>query len=267
MRVIQMKNLFLQRIIKKLVIMRKYLIIALSAISTLLSAQDKYTLSDFNKENREIIENIAVSNPENLSFGFNVSPSISWLNVTHNDLKTDGATLTGQIGFNAEYNIDKLFSVVSGLNFGINGGYVYDNASMLDLTTKSNFLMNIYTMEVPFLLRIKTPVFNKTIYYAQTGLLPGFRLSSREFHKASSFNFSNQTSNINNLLNPILLSYSLGFGAKFVTGKNYDLFTEVNFKSSLLNIESKTGFTDALRYPVIPEIKGGNMIFSFGVMF
>jgi hypothetical protein len=247
--------------------MKKSLIFALSIISTTLYAQDNYTLSDFNKENREIIENIAVSNPENLSFGFNISPTISWLNVNHNDLHTDGATLTGQLGFNAEYNINKLLSVVSGLNFGINGGYVYDNASLLDPTTKSNFLMNLYTMEVPFLLRIKTPVFNKTIYYAQTGLLPGFRLSSREFHKASSFNVDNKTSNINNLTNPILLSYSVGFGAKFVSGKNYDLFAEVNLKSSLLNIESKTGYSDDGRYPTPPQIKGGNMIFSFGVMF
>jgi hypothetical protein len=121
--------------------MKKSLIFALSIISTTLYAQDNYTLSDFNKENREIIENIAVSNPENLSFGFNISPTISWLNVNHNDLHTDGATLTAQLGFNAEYNINKLLSVVSGLNFGINGGYVYDNASLLDPTTKSNFLI------------------------------------------------------------------------------------------------------------------------------
>lgn len=37
-------------------------------------------------------------NPENLSFGIQISPAIGWMNVINNDLQTDGATLNFGLG-------------------------------------------------------------------------------------------------------------------------------------------------------------------------
>lgn len=248
----------------------KNLIILFLLLSCLkIYAQDNYTLSDFNKENKDLAAEQIIVNPENFSFGFNISPMISWLNVSHHDLQTDGATLAGQIGFNAEYKIDKLLSVISCVNFGISGGYVLDSVSVKDITDKNNFLMNLYTLEIPFMLRIKTLPFDKLIYYTQAGIIPGFRLGSREFHKASSPDYDDKHSGLNDLTNPLVLGYGLGFGCKFNTEKKYDVFAEINYKGSILSIASKSGYTTSARYlpPQVPVIIPGNMVFSFGVMF
>jgi hypothetical protein len=249
--------------------MKKLILLALLIISGLsIFAQDNYTLNDFNQENKNLTTEQPVLNPGNFSFGFNISPAISWLNVSHPELKTDGATLTGQIGFNAAYKIDKLLSVVSCINFGISGGYLIDSASIKDITDKSNFLMNLYTLEIPVLLRINTLPYDKLTYYAQAGIIPGFRLGSREFHQASSPDYDNKSASVNDLTNPLVLGYNLGFGCLFNTEKKYDVFAEINYRGSLLNVASKSGYTSAARYnPPVPSIFPGNMVFSFGVMF
>ena len=196
------------------------------------------------------------------SFGVHLSPTISWFEIKHNDLHTDGAAITGGIGLIAEYNTNRLFSLVSGLNFNMPTGYAFDANSMTDLTTRNNFLLKFYTLEVPILLKIKTLPIDNIIYYTQGGLNAGYRISSKELHYASSSAYNDVHSSFNSYSNPFQLSYSIGFGASYQTNRNHSVFGEVNYKSSLVNLASKDGFTTT-----VPEIYSGSMVFTLGVMF
>lgn len=235
----------------------------LSVFGQQVRAQNNAAESDFGWESSYAID------PEKLSFGFNISPTVSWLNIVHSDLSTDGATLTAGIGFNVEYSVDKLISVASGINIGILGGYVFDNASMDDPASKNNFLLNFYNMEIPVMLKIKTVPAQNISYYAQGGLTPGFRLGSRELHKASSWEYDDSSESFNHLSNPLMLGYVIGIGVKKDINKHYSVFGEINFKNSILNMSSRDGYNRSGRYPAdpVPEIYNGNMAFSFGVMF
>ena len=204
------------------------------------------------------------------SFGVQISPTISWFNIIHDDLQTDGATITGGLGLNAEYNLNKLFSLVSGLNFNMPGGYVFDSQSMNDPATLNNYLLQFYTLELPLLLKIKTLPADNVIYYTQGGLSAGYRIASKEFHRASNQLQNDVESTYNNYSNPIQLNYLVGFGASYNTNRRYRVFGEVNYKSSFISLASEEGFMLLPRRYAptpVPEIYNGNMIFTVGVMF
>lgn len=205
----------------------------------------------------------------NFSFGVSLNPTISWLNVGHDDLQTDGATINGGVGLLAEYSVNRLISLVSGLNFNMPGGYVYDNASMNDITTKNNYLIQLYTLELPLMVKFKTLPADNIIYYAQGGVGAGYRIGSKELHRASESQYSDKKSSFNSYSNPFLLNYAIGFGASYNTGKKYRVFGEINYKSSVTSIASTDGYTLSGRYLTtpVPKLVSGNMVFSVGVMF
>lgn len=203
--------------------------------------------------------------------GATISPIISWLDTNHDDLQTDGATITGGLGFVAEYKASRLFSLVSGLNFISPGGYIFDSLSLADQNTKNNFRMNFPSIEIPVLIRINSLPIEKTTYYAQGGLTTSYRFSATEFHRASSFQTGDQRIDVTPLINPFQLNLQIGFGAKFRVLRLLQLFAEVNYKNSIVNMASETGYKMApLRYSAanpVPDIRNGNMVFCVGVLF
>lgn len=205
----------------------------------------------------------------NFSFGVSLNPAISWLNIEHDDLQTDGATINGGVGIIAEYSVNRLISLVSGLNFNMPGGYTYDNASMNDISTKNNYLIQLYTLELPLTVKFKTLPSDNIVYYTQGGVGAGYRIGSKELHRAGGSQYSDKKSSFNSYSNPFLLNYTVGLGASYNTGKKYRIFGEINYKSSLTDIASTDGYTLSGRYLTTPtpEIFSGNMVFSVGVMF
>lgn len=226
-------------------------------------------LSTSTDENSSTINSTTLHKKSKFSFGASLSPTISWVNVTHDDLQTDGATITGGLGLLAEYDLNNLMSITSGLNFNMPGAYVFDSASMNDITTTNNYLIKQYTLEIPLNLKFKTlPVDNLT-YYTQGGLSFGYRIGSKELHRASSSQYSDTESSFNNYTNPFLLNYQVGFGASYNTNKKYRIFGEINYKNSVAGIASNDGYILSGRYTgtPVPKIFSGNMLFTVGVMF
>ncbi len=215
------------------------------------------------------LENISRINPEKLTLGFSLSPSISWLTARHDDLSTDGATIAGSLAFHLAYELSNHFSLTSGLFLGIQGGYLFDDASLNDPTTKNNFLQNYYTVEFPILARYSTKPVNKVLYYAQGGVVPGFSLAATEFHQKSTWANRNKRINITTLSDPFLLSFQMGVGTSRKIWNNNAVFAEINFKTTMINLASEDGYLNAARYSTIPVpvIHGGNMFFTFGLNF
>ncbi|MEA4935045.1 hypothetical protein SDC9_113210 [bioreactor metagenome] len=223
--------------------------------------------SSSGKQNEK--ESKSVQKSGKFSFGVSINPTISWINVEHDDMQTDGATINGGVGLLVGYDVSRLISLVSGLNFSMPGGYTSDNASMNDLTTKSNYLIQLYALEVPLMVKFKTLPVDNITYYTQGGIGAGYRIGSTELHRASSAQYSDKESSFNSYSNPFLLNYMVGFGASYDTGKRYRVFAEINFKNSITDIASTDGYTLSGRYLTtpVPKIFGGNMLFSVGVMF
>ncbi|MDD2285521.1 MAG: porin family protein [Paludibacter sp.] len=244
--------------------MRNFNLLILLVVFSGAYAQDDYTY-----EIKPAQPSMQEEKQGEFFMGFNLSPTISWLNIDHNDLHTDGATITGGFGLTAEYYTGRIFSLVSGINFILPGGYAFDSRSLSDNNTKNNFRINYPAIEVPVLLRINTLPFEKTTYYAQGGISAAYRFAASEFHRAASFESADEKKDISHLIHPSLLNLQVGFGAKFRFIKKYYLFAEVNYKNSIINIADEKGYLSEGRYPAggIPTILNGNMIFSVGVLF
>lgn len=173
----------------------------------------------YSQINDSIVKNLSTTKKkpsfsDSFSMGFKISPTISWLDVNHNDLQTDGATITGGLGFVAEYEINTIISVVSGLNISLPGGYVFDNASMSDANTKNNFRINFTSLDMPFLMRVNLTNDNKNVFFVQGGAYIDYSFSATEFHKASRYSLPDIKTSITPLINPIQFYYSFGFGTK-----------------------------------------------------
>lgn len=78
-------------------------------------------------------------NMDQLRFGIKLTPRIAWLDIKHNDAQADGATLKYGVGITAEYELNSIMSVISGVNYSTLGGYAYDSLSLNTSTTKDNY--------------------------------------------------------------------------------------------------------------------------------
>ncbi len=208
-------------------------------------------------------------NFEQFTFGLKVSPSINWLKVNHNDLQADGAALKFGIGGIADYAILENISVVSGINYNSFGGYVFDDKSLNDPTTKDNFKLNYSQLEIPLCIKFKTTESNKMSYFIQGGLNTGFLLTATEKHDKIIKNTPSNSTKIYDLTNPSRIGYQLSVGSEFYISKKLKFYSEICYKNafSKSNLAISDNYISSGIYTSPIEILPGTMEFSIGLLF
>lgn len=206
---------------------------------------------------------------EDITFGVKISPSIAWLNVNHNDVQTDGATLKFGAGILAQYEINSMLSVVSGVNYNSFGGYVFDNLSLNTPTNKDNYKLNYSQIEIPLGLKINTPAFNRMSYYAQAGVSAGFIISANEAHSSTQPDTEIPDINILSLTSPSTVGCFFGLGTSYTLYKGLKLFGEINYKITLSNLAVGNNYMNdnVHNYTQPIELYPSAMDFSIGLMF
>jgi len=209
-------------------------------------------------------------NLDQLKFGVKVSPSISWVNITHNDAIAGGATMKLGVGLTAHYEINDFLAVVSAVNYNSIGGYMADSRSLNDVNSKDYFKANYQVVEVPLGLKIKTPTINKYNYYLQGGVTTSFILSANEkMYSASSGKVYNNIDTLKDLTNPSIVGYFAGVGLSYSITERFKIFAEVNYKNALTSISNGENYmidsNHAYSSPIY--IIPANMEFSFGLEF
>ena len=250
--------------------MRKFLI---PAIILLFSTQLFSQYSGFPSYPQSSLPKI---NFEDFTYGVKISPNISWVDIKHNDAIADGATLKFGGGIVANYEINTLLSIVTGLNYNLVGGYLYDSASLNDRLTKDNYRVNYSTIELPLGLRILSrPTVEKISYYLQGGVNANFVLNSAtETRKLALTNVKLPSLDISPLTNiEPLFGFFAGVGVEKQILRKLSIFAEMNFKKSFQSFAkgneyvnpSNNIFERGYTQPI--EIKPASMEFSFGIMF
>lgn len=209
-------------------------------------------------------------NLEQLKFGIKVSPSISWLNITHDDAIAGGATMKLGLGVTAHYEINDLLAVVSAINYNSIGGYMADSRTLNDVNTKDYFKANYTILEVPLGLKIKTPTVNKYNYYIQGGVTTGFILSANEkIYAATTNKVLKSTDTLKDLTYPSIVGYFAGVGSRYSITNNFKLFVEVNYKNALTSIANGENYITDVNHAYTQPIYiiPANMEFSFGLEF
>lgn len=208
-------------------------------------------------------------NLEQFKFGIKVTPSISWLDVKHNDAEVDGATMKLGLGISAEYEINSILYVVSGINYNALGGYIFDSLSLNSTTTKNNYRVSYSQIEIPLGLKLQTPEANKMYYYIQGGVTTGFILSAKEKFKSTIANTTTPSVDILPLTSPSMVGCFAGVGAKYKISENLKLFGEITYKTALSSVAMGNDYeTDRHRGYYEPiEIRPAGMDFSIGIQF
>lgn len=240
---------------------RKIVFICLSFITFQLSAQYVEIPSQG--------VDLSKLNLEQFKFGIKVTPSISWLGVKHNDAEADGATMKLGLGVTAEYEVNPILYVVSGINYNALGGYIFDSLSLNSTTTKNNYRVSYSQIEIPLGLKLQTPEANNMYYYIQGGVTTGFILSANEKFKSTIANTTTPSVDILPLTSPSTIGFFAGVGAKYKISKNLKLFGEINYKNGLSSVAMGNNYeTDRHRgYHESIEIYPASMDFSIGIQF
>ncbi len=252
--------------------MRKTIIalVLIAGISTLNSQNIEFpkTPIDISKVDISKID-FSKLNLEQFNFGFRISPAIGWLNVNHYDLQAGGASLKFGIGGIAEYSINNLISVVSGINYNSYGGYVFDNQSLNDVSTADNFKLNYTQIEVPLGLKIKTPALGRISYFLQGGLTSGFVLSATEKHKKINSNLVTTPTDIYSFTNPTNAGFLVSVGSQLKITRKINLIGEIAYKRTLTNTANASEYIKSGRYTNQSDLQilPGSMEFSFGLLF
>ena len=202
-----------------------------------------------------------------LSIGIKVSPAIGWIDVLHNDLTADGATMKFGAGIVTDYKLTDVFSFSSGLSYNGLGGYVFDSQSMADETTNVNYKLNYRELELPLLIKIRNSSYNETNFYIQGGAMAGLLMMASELHKSTIPNTELPSQEIMPISNKMRLSFAASFGVEHQVGRFFTLFGDIMFKKGLTNTAKGEAYVENGRYTEAPKIMPGALELSMGIMF
>lgn len=208
-------------------------------------------------------------NFDKVTFGVKISPNISWVAIQHDDAQADGATLKSGFGVVAEYEVNPILSVVTGINFNTFGGYAFDSLSLNTISNKDNYKLNYSLVEVPLGIKIQSQSANRTHYYAQGGIFTGFIITASENHTSTLHNTKIPPIDIMPLTTPSIAGCYFGIGTSYRIFKSFELFGEINYKTSLTNLANSEEYMkdNIHKYNSPIEIYPASMEFSIGLMF
>lgn len=208
-----------------------------------------------------------------VQFGIKMTPAIAWLNVVHNNMTAEGATMKFGAGIVANYPLISNLSLVSGVNYHGFGGYAHDNKSLGYTDTLSTYKINYKEIEIPLALKLQTSVVKKTSYFIQGGFAVGFVTSANEKRIPKDDNLELNYEDINLYTNPTRISYQVGAGMQYWIGRTSNIFALISYNNAITNIANTSNYTTTIqpnhtpRYNSRIEILPGSMEFSVGIMF
>lgn len=193
-------------------------------------------------------------------FGFQASPSFSWMRTTDKLIEGAGTNLGLKVGMMGEYYFQGNYAFVSGLGFGLSqggtlqNGYssgIFWNQSELSETTKFDTLplnaklhYRINYIEIPFGLKMKggTNEDAKLKYYAE---IPVFTLGfvTKAIGDIRGTNSQNtEDENIRDDVNGLSLSWGLGGGIEYEVATNTTLVGGLGYQQQFTDLTADKGY-------------------------
>jgi len=189
-------------------------------------------------------------------FGFQTSPTFSWMNTNDNSINGNGTNLGLKLGLMGEKYFQENYGFTFGINFGFNqggtlkyqgSGNIWPEAVsspvFLDLPNNTELTYNLQYLEIPFAFRMRTQEFGYFRYHLD---IPSFTLGILTQAKGdittADPDFPDATEeDIRKAVN--LLSFGLGLsgGVEYSIGENISLIGGIGFQTSLLDVTKDRG--------------------------
>ncbi len=197
-------------------------------------------------------------------FGFEASPSFSWLKTDNNQVNNNGTALGLRLGLMGEKYFTENYAITFGIGFAFNqggklahdvGGNLLPKSELSDESLQDNVFPDlpdgvnikygIQYIEMPFGFKMRTQEFGYMKYYAE---LPRFILGIRSQARgdingtyATGDGLSTEKENIKQDVNVIGLSWGLGLGAEYSLNENTAIVGGLYFQNSMFDITKNKG--------------------------
>lgn len=201
--------------------------------------------------------------PEGLSVGIRTIGSVSWLNIRHTDMESDGSALKGAVGMVASYHFHPIFAIVSGINYNKSGGFALDSHSAANPLYKSSYKLNYSAIELPAQIRLQTRYFDNFSLYFQTGVLFDLIINTKRTLYPTDNSGNAIVENYNSKTRFAAIAGQVSVGLEYPLGERFVAFGELGYNSTLTNISSEknSGFAEN------PIIKPQQFGVSLGILF
>lgn len=188
-----------------------------------------------------------------IQFGFQLSPTLSWLTTNNARINGNGSNLGLQLGMIGEYYFRENYSIATGLGFHFNAGgklFYEQSIDTVSIWTEADIPGdNIYTggtdfkyslqyVEIPLGLKLRTREFGYLRYYVEPRVAMSFRTQAKGNIIKDAEVDPEETYDIKSGVGLINLSWGMGAGVEYTVSTNTALIGGISFQS---------GFTDVTR--------------------
>lgn len=190
---------------------------------------------------------------EDLRFGFQMSPSFSWMGTSVNHITNGGTNLGLKLGLVGEYYFRQNYAIVSGIGFHFNAGgtLLYENvgkywvnsdiptsvlSDSLTFNAGTKFKYGVQYLEVPFGLKMRTREFGYIRYYFQPDITLGFKSQARGTIEGTGVTDGDEKYNIRKEVNGLNMSWGLGGGIEYTISENTSLIGGLAFQKGFADV-------------------------------
>lgn len=215
-----------------------------------------------------------------IRFGFQVSPNLTWLSSNDNTINREGVNLGLRLGVIGEYYFTERYAITGGLGFafGQGGGLQHEvggnffresDLSLANLNSGDKPLPDgvivgyrIQYIDIPVGLKMRTDEIGYFRYFAE---IPVFNLNIRTQSRGSIQGVKDNGDiidevnlDINRDVTPINLSWGLGGGIEYSITSNAVLIAGIYYNSSFIDVTDNSAtkavsFLDAGDDPIDPS--------------
>ncbi len=184
------------------------------------------------------------------TFGFELSPTISWLATDDNSINGNGSNLGLRIGTTGEYYLTENYSLIAGIHFAFNQGgqLFYERGGNLlprtDLSinlpeegipNNSDIRYRMQFLELPIGFKMRTNQIGNMSYYAQFPVFT-FGFNTKGTADIEGGNIKTESEKINKEIPFLRMFWSVALGAEYELGGNTYLVGGLGYQSNFGDI-------------------------------
>ncbi len=221
---------------------------------------------------------------EDVRFGFQASPVLSWMNTDNNRINGSGQNLGLKLGMLGEFYFRDNYAVSSGIGFWFNAGGrllheypgIYWDPAILPpgvdtMPGMVKLRYGIQFVEIPIGLKMRTKEFGYNRFYVEPALTLGFKTQARGTATGQGLGEEVEKINIRKEVNPFNLSWGIGAGLERSLSQSTSLVLGLAFQVGFADLTRNRGqtFVPNRTEPVREDSKGkaNGLILRLGVLF
>jgi len=214
----------------------------------------------------------------NFRFGFEASPSFSWLKTDDNKINNNGTNVGLRLGLMGERYFAENYAITFGLGFAFNqggklqhdvGGNLLDGADLSDplldlLPDGVNVKYNIQYVEIPIGFKMRTQEFGYLRYYAE---LPRFVVAIRTQARGDlngtymdNSTVSVEKEDLKGNVHIVSYAWGIGAGAEYSLNENTAVIAGLYFQNSMFDIVRNRGSQFVVDDNGTPDIQSDDII-------